>query len=114
MEDEGFYRWVTHGRSTCERCADLEGREMRLADWRSRVLPGIHAGCDCSLEPVNEVSPGRRVVRTSLKMKNTTKCARHISVDKRLTHSHGALKPLGKNLKAALPEAKSRPKRQER
>ncbi len=73
MEDEAFYRWVTHGRSTCERCAGLEGREMSLADWRSRVLPGIHAGCDCSLEPVDELHPGRRVVRTSLKLEEHDK-----------------------------------------
>jgi hypothetical protein len=110
MEDEKIYRWVTHGRSTCDVCSALEGREMGLADWRSRVLPGIHAGCDCSLEPVEDLQSGKRVIRTFLKMGSPKKSAQRNSVDKRLTHSHGALKPLVRVLKAALPEVKSRPR----
>ena len=105
-----IYRWVTHGRSTCDACAALDGREMGLADWRSRVLPGIHAGCDCSLEPVEELQSGKRVIRTFLKMGSPQKSAQRSSVDKRLTHSHGALKPQVRLLKAALPEVKNRPR----
>lgn len=110
MEDEVIYRWMTHGRSTCDACAALDGREMGLADWRSRVLPGVHAGCDCSLEPVEELQSGKRVIRTFLKMGSPKKSALRSSVDKRLTHSHGALKPQARLLKATLPEAKNRPR----
>jgi hypothetical protein len=43
-------------------------------------------------------------------MGSPKKSAQRNSVDKRLTHSHGALKPLVRVLKAALPEVKSRPR----
>jgi hypothetical protein len=110
MQDENIYRWVTHGRSSCATCEALNGREMSLADWRSRVLPGIHLGCDCSLEALDDLHAGKRVVRTALKMSNPAVFVRRLGVDKRLSHSHGALKPLLRAAKASLPQAHSRPR----
>jgi hypothetical protein len=109
MEENQSYRWVTHGRYTCERCNALDGKEMSLANWRSSVLPGMHAGCDCSLEPLDEVFGREKQGITSLKVSEPKHGALKTGVDKRLSVSHGALKPAVKKVKAVLPSVNNRP-----
>ena len=111
MDENKIYRWVTHGRNNCERCAELDGKEMRFAEWFSSVLPGMHAGCDCSLEPVDEeelnIEPG--LVFGQLKSRNSPMVGSKVGVDLRITNSHKALRPKTTKNKATLPSARQRP-----
>ena len=113
MDENQIYRWVTHGRKNCERCAELDGKEMSFAEWFSTILPGMHAGCDCSLEPVDEadreeaIEPG--LVFGQLKSRNGPTTANKVGIDNRITKSHGALKPAVMQSKAKLPCANQRP-----
>ncbi|MBI9049287.1 MAG: hypothetical protein JEZ00_07705 [Anaerolineaceae bacterium] len=111
MDENKVYRWVTHGVRNCEHCAALEGKEMRFSEWFHSVLPGIHAGCDCSLEPVNdeEASEEINMVYGQLKSLSGPKKSTRVSVDQRITNSHKALKPMIEKSKAVLPLAKQRP-----
>jgi hypothetical protein len=109
MEEKQIYRWMTHGRRNCERCDELAGREMCFADWLSSVLPGMHVGCDCSLEPVDEVRTHKREDTTRLIPSPPTHNTLRLSLDKRVTYSHTALKPLVHKVQAVLPHSRSRP-----
>jgi hypothetical protein len=110
MDENKIYRWVTHGHKNCQRCAELDGKEMSFAEWFSTVLPGIHAGCDCSLEPVEDASavePG--LVFGQLKSRRGPMVNSKLGIDERITQSFGALKPAVKQSKARLPASNFRP-----
>ena len=111
MDENQIYRWVTHGQKNCDRCAELDGKEMSFAEWFSMVLPGMHAGCDCSLEPVSEeeteIEPG--LVFGQLKSRCGPMTTSKVGIDNRITQSHGALRPSTVQNKAKLPSANRRP-----
>lgn len=109
MEENQRYRWVTHGRFNCEDCDALDGKEMTLADWRSSVLPGIHAGCDCSLEPVEEIRGEEKDSVTAIKVQPVKHGALKTGITKQVAVSHGALKPTVTKVKAVKPSNHNRP-----
>ena len=109
MGENQCYRWVTHGRYSCEDCEALDGKEMTLADWRSSVLPGIHPGCDCSLEPVEEEPGEEKTTITPIKVQQTSHGALKTGITKQITVSYGALKPVVSKVKAVKPSNHNRP-----
>jgi hypothetical protein len=110
MEENKRYRWVTHGYKNCERCAELDGKEMNFSEWFGTVLPGIHDGCDCSLESVDddsEVEPG--LVFGQLKSRRGPFTRSKFGIDHRISGSHKSLKPKIAWKKILLPYSCKRP-----
>ena len=111
MDENKTYRWVTHGRENCERCAELDGKEMSFAEWFTTELPGIHAGCDCSLEPVEDEEtdnePG--LVFGQLRSRRGPITKSRVGIGNAISNSHGSLKPSAKKKKVNLPSANRRP-----
>ena len=60
---------------------------MSFSEWFNTVLPGMHAGCDCSLEPLGDeeaqIEPG--LVFGQLKSRSGPKTKTRVGIDNCIT-----------------------------
>jgi hypothetical protein len=76
MSDQEEYIWIT-GDDPCPVCADLDGYTGTLEEFKTRILPGIHPGCRCRLEPTGTISLSRsRPPITTRAPRRQTRCPR--------------------------------------
>jgi hypothetical protein len=50
------YKWTIRDQFACPFCKDLAGQVRSFQQWS--LIPAVHDGCRCSLEPVEEVQNG--------------------------------------------------------